>query len=156
MDITVQSIVEHLDEMWTLVLESVNGVDETLFQWCAGPEYNSPAILLRHLAGSERWWIGEGIGGVPAHRNRDAEFVHDTPRRAEVLASVEEARALTHRVLANVTAGDLQEPTTPAVKRDGTRPSKMWALLHYLEHLGYHRGQILLILKMGRQALARR
>ena len=156
MDIAVQGIVEHLDETWSLVLESLHGIDDALFQWSAGPEYNSTAILLRHLAGSERWWIGECIGGVPAHRNRDAEFVHDTPSRAGVLASVEAARALTHRVLANASVQDLQEPTTLISKRDGARRSKMWALLHYYEHLGYHRGQILLILKMSRQALARR
>jgi uncharacterized damage-inducible protein DinB len=156
MDIAVQGIVEHLDEMWTLVLDSVKDVDDTLFQWCVGPEYNSAAILLRHLAGSERWWIGEGIGGVPSHRKRDTEFVHDTPRRADVLASVADARALTHRVLADATAERLQAPTAPTVPGDGARPSQMWALLHYHEHLGYHRGQILLILKMGRHAPARR
>jgi len=156
MDIAVQAIVEHLDETWTLVLDSVKDVEDTLFQWAAGPEYNSAAILLRHLSGSERWWIGEGIGGVPAHRNRDAEFVHDAPHRADVLASVDGARALTHRVLAGATAQDLQAPTAPTVTRDGVRRSKMWALLHYHEHLGYHRGQILLILKTGRSARARR
>ena len=156
MDIAVQGIVEHLDEMWGWVLDSVKDVDDALFQWCVGDDYNSPAILLRHLAGSERWWIGEGIGGVPAHRNRDAEFVHDTPRREDVLASVADARALTHRVLRDATVQDLQAPTAPTVVRDGVRRSKMWALLHYHEHLGYHRGQILLILKMGRRALARR
>ena len=71
-------------------------------------------------------------------------------------ALVEEARALTHRVLADLTVQDLQAPTAPTFVRDGAHPKKMWALLHYLEHLGYHRGQILLILKMGRHALARR
>jgi len=158
MDIAVRDIVEHLDEVWTLLLDAVKGADDALFQWSLGPEYNSAAILLRHLAGSERMWIGEAIGGIPARRNRDAEFVHDSPRRADVLASVEEARALTHRVLAAVTVEDLQAPAAASVTR-GTppaRPTKMWALLHYLEHLGYHRGQTLLILKQGRKAMAGR
>jgi len=158
MDIVVRSIVEHLDEVWTLLLDAVKGADDALFQWSPGPEYNSAAILLRHLAGSERMWIGEAIGGIPAQRNRDAEFVHANPPRADVLASVEEARALTRRVLAAVTVEALQAPVATSVTR-GTppaRPTKMWALLHYLEHLGYHRGQTLLILKQGREAMAGR
>ena len=136
----------------------MKAVDDELFQWSPGSEFNSVAILLRHLAGSERWWIGEAIGGVPAHRDRDAEFVHDSPRRQDVLRSVEEARARSREVLAGVTVADLASPiTAPRPGRASQeRPTKMWALLHYLEHLGYHRGQILLLRKLGRKMMAAR
>jgi uncharacterized damage-inducible protein DinB len=156
MDSAVQGVAEHLDEVWTSLLAAVKPLDDELFQWCPGPEFNSIAILLRHLAGSERWWIGEAIGEVPANRNRDAEFVHDSPRREDVLRGVEEARALTRRVLADLTVQDLAARTPPAPRRAGPPPTKMWALLHYLEHLGYHRGQILLLRNLGRKALAAR
>ncbi len=150
MDIAVQGVAEHLDEVWSSLLDAVKAVDDELFQWCPGPEFNSIAILLRHLAGSERWWIGEAIGGVPAHRNRDAEFVHDTPARGDVLRLVEEARDRTRRVLAGLAVADLTAPINNP--RGGERPTKLWALLHYLEHLGYHRGQILLLRNLGRTA----
>ncbi len=149
MDVAVQGVAEHLDEVWSSLLDAVKAVDDELFQWCPGPEFNSIAILLRHLAGSERWWIGEAIGGVPAHRNRDAEFVHDAPARGDVLRLVEEARDRTRRVLAGLTVADLAAPITTPVTRG--HPTKMWALLHYLEHLGYHRGQILLLRNLGRR-----
>lgn len=153
MDAGVAAVQEHLDDVWESLLAAVREIDDDLLQWCPGPEFNSTAILLRHLAGSERWWIGEQIGGVPAHRNRDAEFVHDNPPRAAVLRAVEEARALTRRVLNGVTAADLQAPVPVKTKRLSSpdQPTKYWALLHYLEHLGYHRGQILLLRNLGRK-----
>jgi uncharacterized damage-inducible protein DinB len=158
MDAGVAAIQDHLDDVWTSLLAAVREVDDDLLQWSPGPDYNSIAILLRHLAGSERWWIGEVIGGVPAHRVRDSEFIHDRPARAGVLRAVDEARTLSRRVLSGVRAGDLAAPIdVPGARRlssDG-RPDKYWALLHYLEHLGYHRGQILLLRNLGRTAMSR-
>jgi uncharacterized damage-inducible protein DinB len=154
MDIGVAAVQDHLDDVWTSLLAAVREIDDELFQWCPGPEFNSVAILLRHLAGSERWWIGEVIGGIPAHRVREREFVHDRPARADVLRAVEEARALTRRVLSGVSAADLAAPVpVEGAKRlsSPAHPDKYWALLHYLEHLGYHRGQILLLRNLGRK-----
>jgi uncharacterized damage-inducible protein DinB len=156
MDAGVKGIADHLDETWSSLLDAVAPIDDALFQWRPGPEFNSIAILLRHLAGSERWWIGEAIGGIPSHRVRDTEFAHDEPRRADVLRSVEEARALTRRVLKDLTMQDLQAEIAPGAAT-GTPPerhTKLWALLHYLEHLGYHRGQVLLLRNLGRAAIA--
>src|SRR5215469_4260542 len=82
MDVGVQALAAHLEETWDALLKAVSGADDAALYWTPGPEFNSVAILLRHLAGSERWWIGEQIGGVPAHRNRGAEFLHDNPPRA--------------------------------------------------------------------------
>jgi uncharacterized damage-inducible protein DinB len=157
MDAGVAAIQDHLDDVWTSLLAAVRDVDEDLLQWAPGPEFNSIAILLRHLAGSERWWIGEVIGGVPAHRVRESEFVHDRPARADVLRAVEDARALTRRVLGGVGAADLSAPVPGTAHRlsSDARPDKYWALLHYLEHLGYHRGQILLLRNLGRMAMGR-
>jgi len=157
MDSGVQGIAAYLDETWSSLLESVKGADDALFHWAPGPEFNSVAILLRHLAGSERWWIGEAVGGVPSHRQREAEFRHDRPRREDVLRSVDEARGVTRRVLSGLTMQDLQAETPPNVTRGNPpkRPTKLWALLHYAEHLGYHRGQALLLLKLGRAAVGK-
>jgi uncharacterized damage-inducible protein DinB len=152
MDAGVRALTAYLDETWDALLKAVEGADDRLLHWTPGPDFNSIAILLRHLAGSERWWIGEAIGGVPSHRERDKEFHHDRPKREEVLRAVEDARRLTRQVLAPLTMQDLEAEATPSTAQ-GTpprRPTKIWALLHYIEHLGYHRGQALLLLKLGR------
>lgn len=156
MDAGVKGIADHLDETWSSLLNAVADIDDTLFHWSPGSQFNSIAILLRHLAGSERYWIGEAVGGVPSHRERQAEFVHDAPSRADVLKAIEESRAVTRRALANLTMQDLQVETPPTVTRGKppTRPTKLWALLHYLAHLGYHNGQVLMLRKLGRQRLS--
>lgn len=154
MDAAVQVLVARLDEMWEGLLRDAAGADETRFHWTPGAEFNSVAILLRHLAGSEQYWIGEAIGGIPSHREREKEFLHDQPRRADVLRAVDEARRVTRQVLTPLSMADLQAETAPSVTR-GTpprRPTKLWSLLHYIEHLGYHRGQALLLLKLARTA----
>ncbi len=154
MDVGVAGMTAQLEEIWEALLKAVEGVDDSLLHWTPGPEFNSVAILLRHLAGSERWWIGEAIGGIPSQRVRDKEFLHDRPQRADVLRAIEETRHVTRQVLAPLTMHDLQEETAPSVTR-GTPPrrsTKLWALLHYIEHLGYHRGQALLLLKLARTA----
>lgn len=153
MDAAVQALAAHLEEVWEGLLKDVAGAEETYFHWTPGAEFNSVAILLRHLAGSERYWIGEAIGGIPSHRAREKEFAHDRPRREDVLRVVDEARRLTRQVLAPLSMADLQAAAAPSTAR-GTarRPTKLWALLHYFEHLGYHRGQALLVLKLARLA----
>lgn len=154
MDAAVQALGAYLEETWDALLKDVGAVDEGLFHWTPGATFNSMAILLRHLAGSERYWIGEAVGGIPSGRKRDQEFLHDRPRREDVLRAVEEARRLTRQVLAPLTIADLQAeaPLTPRSASQHTRHTKMWALLHYLEHLGYHRGQALLLVKLARSA----
>ena len=152
MDAGVRALTAYLDETWDALLKAVAGVDEAVLHWSPGPEFNSVAILLRHLAGSERWWIGEAIGGVPSRRVRDKEFLHDRPGREEILRAVEDARRTTRQVLAPLTMQDLEAEAAPSAAQ-GTpprRPTKIWALLHYIEHLGYHRGQALLLLKLAR------
>ena len=59
-------------------------------------------------------------------------------------------------MLSGVTAADLAAPVPAKTKRLSSpeQPSKYWALLHYLEHLGYHRGQILLLRNLGRKMAA--
>jgi len=154
MDAAVQGFAAHLDEMWEGLLKDVAGVDEARFHWTPGAEFNSGAILLRHRAGSERYWIGEAIGGIPSRRAREKEFLHDRPRREDVMRAVAEARGLTREVLTPLSVGDLLTETAPSVTT-GTppgRPTKLWSLLHYIEHLGYHRGQALLLLKLARTA----
>lgn len=154
MDVGVKGILEYLEETWDSLLRAVDRASDEAIDWCPGPEFNSVSILLRHLAGSERWWIGEAIGNVPSGRVRDAEFVHDHPAREDVLRSVDVSRNLTRQVLSGLTMQDLQTKTAPSVTvgNPPRRPTKLWALLHYLEHLGYHRGQILLLLKMAQRA----
>src|SRR5579883_2783786 len=108
MDDGVKGILSYLEETWESLLRVVEGADDRLIHWTPSPGFNSVAVLLRHLAGSERWWIGEAIGGIPSGRVRDAEFIPDRPDRGEVMRSVEASRELSRRVLEKISMADLR------------------------------------------------
>lgn len=99
---------------------------------------NTIGIVLRHLVGSERFYVYKTIGGNPFERNRDAEFGHDRLAKANLVAAMQAAGDETERVLAEVSPAALAEE----FELDGRRHTKEWALLHTVEHYAYHHGQI--------------
>lgn len=115
--------------------------------WQPMPGMNSIAVLVAHLTGAERYWIGDVAAGDPHERNRQAEFeVRDVD--AETL--IERLRASDEYIASAVNAFSLDdllaERTAP---RDGRTFTVAWALLHALEHTAMHVGHI----QMTRQIL---
>ena len=99
---------------------------------------NSIAILAMHTAGAEHFWIGEVVGGLPATRDRDAEFetkVADTAVLCQTLAKVGQQ---SRTVLESLTQEDL----------DGHREARgrlipvRWSILHVIDHTSLHLGHI--------------
>jgi uncharacterized damage-inducible protein DinB len=99
---------------------------------------NSLAIMAAHVAGSEHFWIAEVIGGYPATRNREAEFVTEVTDSAELRQRLEKAGAETRKVLSRLPAAEL-ESTREA--RGRTIPVR-WALVHVIDHTALHLGHM--------------
>lgn len=99
---------------------------------------NSLAMTLTHLAGSERYWVGEVAGEQPAHRDREAEFRARAASAAELTALLDQAGALTRQTLERLPPEKLEE--TVAL-RDRT-VTRRWAVLHALEHIAIHIGHM--------------
>jgi uncharacterized damage-inducible protein DinB len=110
---------------------------------------NTVGIVLRHMAGSERFWIGEVVGGIPAHRNRDAEFAGDRIDKAAVLADLERAASTTRQVLSGLRAADLVTDVEVRRAQGTVREPRGQALLHATQHLAYHLGQLRLLAKLA-------
>lgn len=99
---------------------------------------NSIAILATHAAGAEHFWIGEVVGGLPATRDRAAEFetvVADTAVLQQTLQTVHQQ---TRTILQNVTQEDLDGIRQA---RDREVPTR-WAILHVIDHTALHLGHI--------------
>jgi uncharacterized damage-inducible protein DinB len=115
--------------------------------WQPLPEMNSIAVLIVHLTGAERYWIGDVAASDPSDRDRDAEF-EVTGLDAEAL--IERLRASDEYIASAINAFSLDdllaERTSP---RDGRTFTVGWALLHALEHTAMHVGHI----QMTRQIL---
>lgn len=97
------------------------------------PGSNSPYAVLNHCLGAVGYWVGEVVGGRPAHRDRDAEFTASGP-----------VGPLLERVRETIESLDLRdlEPRTPV---GGTRPGitdQGSALFHLYTDVVQHRGQL--------------
>jgi uncharacterized damage-inducible protein DinB len=99
---------------------------------------NSLAVLAAHVAGAERFWIAEVIGGRPATRDRDAEFRTIAGEAAELLRRLDSVAAETTEGLPSLSEADF----------DGTRVARgrevtvRWGILHVIEHTALHLGHM--------------
>ncbi len=99
---------------------------------------NSLAVMAAHVAGAERFWIHEAIGGQPPTRDRPAEFVTEVDSPEPLLEKLEANRQRTGQVLAGLTAADLDSVCQVA---DRTVPMR-WAILHVIDHTALHLGHM--------------
>lgn len=115
-------------------------------------EVNSLAVLAAHVAGAEHFWIGEVVGGLPASRDRDAEFATTAEDAAELVRLLEATGAETRRVFARMTPSDLDGEREA---RDRTIPVR-WCILHVVDHTALHLGHMQLTYQLwqGGQGVA--
>lgn len=134
------SYLDLLQDCHNGVLQAIEGLPPTALDWVPGQDMNSIAVLLAHITGSERYWIGDITAQESSNRNRDAEFrVHGVEVdvfRKRLVDNLEYAR----NVLDKMTIEDLESArVSPNNEREYT---VAWALLHALEHATSHLGQI--------------
>ncbi len=137
---------EILDLAVAEMSEAVEGASpEALNRRAAGDDTNSLAVLAVHTMHSTRSWLSVAVKAPPPPRNRDDEFVATMPDSAALVAFVSSMHVDCVRVLDG--AGDVDWSSTrrtSARPDDAPRVTAAWALLHALEHLREHVGQMLL------------
>lgn len=131
------------------ILEALNGLPSEALDWSPGRDMNSISVLVFHLTGAERYWIGDVAAQDPKERDRDAEFrVRDVGM--DVLKKrLEDNLEYARNALEEFTIQDLE--TTRVSARDGRTFSVAWALLHAMEHTTLHLGQIQLTRQLWEQ-----
>ena len=116
--------------------------------WRAHPTSNSVGNLVLHLEGNVRQWIISGVGGAPDRRERDTEFAEPGPLpRRMLLTRLRKTVGEACRVLARLSARGLARLYTI----QGFRLTGLQAVLHVMEHVSHHSGQIILVTKLKRQ-----
>lgn len=124
---------------------------EALNRRPAGDDTNSLAVLAVHVMHSTRSWLSVAVGAPRPQRNRDDEFIATMPDAAALVAFVASMQADCVRILDGADGVDwgAMRPTHARPNSDdATEVSAAWALLHALEHLREHTGQILLTRQM--------
>ncbi len=124
----------------TDILKALDGLPSAALDWISGPEMNSISIMVFHLTGAERYWIGDVAAQKPSDRDRDSEFkVHDVGLDV-IRKRLDDSLAYARKTLEKLTLQDLEKPRTSP--RDGRKFTVAWALLHALEHSNLHLGHI--------------
>lgn len=97
-----------------------------------------------HLCGNARQWIIAGVGGEPDTRLRQAEFdARGGVSRAELMELLARTFNDVDRELSRVSPAALLEGRVI----QGQRVSVLEAILHVVEHVSHHTGQLLWIAK---------
>ncbi len=146
MDSLFVDYLNRLEAMHSAVKESIAGLSPEVLAWVPGPEMNSFAVLVTHLAGSERFWIGDMAGQDDSGRVRSEEFAVTGLAEADLVKRLDESLAHSHQVLANLLLTDLDKVYESSVHRDSFRVS--WSLLHNLEHVALHVGHMQIMRQM--------
>lgn len=142
MDPHVAPHANALDDLHRQVRETIAPLSDDDINRTVPGLQNTVGILLRHIVGSERYWIGEVAGGRPAHRVRETEFGRDRLEKAALLADLARAATLRREVLEGLTAADLVGEVEVQRTRGVVRETRVFALIHATGHLSYHLGQL--------------
>ena len=151
MERTLDSTLLHLvrtrlvDDFPAQIGECLDLMTDDDLWWRPDETTNALGNLVLHLAGSNRYFIGYGIGGREVERDRDSEFAaRDNPAKAEVLKQWNETVRISAEVLNALVPSRLMEATD----RTGKSTTVASLLLHVSHHTAVHMGQIVWITKM--------
>lgn len=145
--------VDYLNRLQTLheeAKEAIAGLSPEALDWVPGLEMNSFAVLVTHLAGSERFWIGEMVGQDDSGRVRAEEFVVTGLTERELRQRLDDSFAHSQSVLSHLLLTDLDRMQQAPGREESFRVS--WSLLHNLEHVALHVGHLQLLRQMWEMA----
>ena len=135
---------EYLGEYLVKIRDCVLRLDEEQLWWRPNSESNSVGNLLLHLCGNLTQWILCSFGGEEDRRRRPEEFAADrTHTAAELLARLEEVVRRCQATFAGLGAAELA--STRVVQ--GGPHTGLEIVIHPVEHMSYHTGQIVWMTK---------
>lgn len=125
---------------------SLDGLDVDALNWKPAPgDVNSMGVLAFHAWSSTRSWLSVALGAPLPDRDRDAEFATSTTNADELRAWFEDIANQCDALLST------REPIDwAAMRKTHARPNPgdpqevpaAFALLHAMEHLREHEGQM--------------
>ncbi len=140
MDLYFNDYYDHLQRLHAEIEQVLDGLPQGALDWVPGEGMNSLGVLAYHVAGAERFWIGDIVAGEPSGRDREAEF-RTYGLDAELLKErLSASLSYSRGVLEGLSLNDLHAARISP--RDGRQFSVGWALAHNLEHIAVHMGHM--------------
>ena len=141
----VQEFADRFDEIRRQAREAIRNLDERgLNSTPLSQDTSSLAVLVHHMAGVERFWLRQIIGGIDIGRQRSNEFIAKAARVAELEKLLDEAGRTTREVLSDLKADQLHEIRDAR----GEPRTVQWCMLAAMDHLSGHVGHLQLTRQM--------
>jgi len=139
-----QDYLRSLTDLHQGILDAIKDLSPEALDWIPVQDMtgdmNSINVLVTHLCGAERYWIGDVACNDGSGRVRAEEFKVSGMDAAALKEKIDAATAYAQSALATIKLDELAlEKTSP---RDGQPVTVGWALLHALEHTALHLGHI--------------
>ena len=132
--------LKNLEELHTDVLSAIGDLPQDTLDWVPFPGGNSINVIVTHIAGAEKYWLGDVVAGEPSGRDRDAEFKTEGSDFGQLSSLLDESMAFGRTVLGKFDFESL------AATRESPRNGKLiavgWSLGHTLKHTAIHLGHI--------------
>jgi len=127
----------------SLAERAIAQVTDEQLHWQPGPESNSIATVMKHLAGNmlSRWQDILTTDGEKPTRKRDEEFIDEDLSRAELVALWERGWKRVFETLDTLSEGDLMRTITTR----GKPHTLLEGIQGHVSHYGYHVGQIVYV-----------
>lgn len=154
MDPQIKPFIETIDLLHEDIYKAVEPLNDNGINWRHPHLTNTVGILLRHVAGSERYWIIEVVTGRSIQRKRDEEFGRDRLQKAPLVANLRAAQKDVNAAIEALTASQLLEEVEQTYRDLPRRLTRSWAILHSIQHTAYHLGQIQLFSRMATSGAA--
>ncbi len=136
---------------------AIDGLPTDALNWRPTPEdTNSIAVLAIHSLSSTRHWLSVAVDEPLPSRDRDAEFEATARKPAELLHFVDSATAVCLSLVDKDRVVDWSALRSHWDDKRETKFFAAWALLHALEHLREHVGQVSLTRQLWEQRESRR
>jgi uncharacterized damage-inducible protein DinB len=141
MDAFTASARHLLDQAVEDMGRSLDGLSADALNWRpAGDDTNTIAALATHVMSSTRWWLSAAMGAPRPDRDRDSEFRASSQDSVALRAWVDDMAGQCGALLdaeRQVDWGAMLKPDP-----DGPELPAAWALLHAMQHLREHEGQM--------------
>ena len=149
---------EVLELAFTEMRGCIEGGSPDALNWRpGGDDTNSLAVLAVHSLGSTRSWLSVALGAPRPDRDRDAEFATNARDAASLLAHFDQVAGDCTALVAGAANIDWSALVTTHARPGGDAKTEVlasWALIHALEHLREHEGQMFLTRQLWDQRAA--
>jgi uncharacterized damage-inducible protein DinB len=138
MQLFYREYLRNLEELHEDLLRTVEDLPPESLDWSPVSGGNSLSVIITHVAGAEKYWLGDVIAEEPSGRDRDSEFTVKNLDYDELNSKLKGSQEYAEKVLESLNLTDFE--TTRKFPRDNSELTVAWALDHILKHTAIHLG----------------